>query len=79
MVWRRAGRLSCRSGGPEPFASRAKLTDVIGPILMVVALVVVLPLTTLLLAALASMAFGGSLNRNSAETHADHELTPLNR
>lgn len=51
----------------------------VGPILMVVALVVVLPMTTLLLAALASMAFGGSLNRNSAETHTGHELTPLNR
>lgn len=51
----------------------------IGPILMVVALVVVLPMTTLILAALASMAFGGSLNHNSSETHSDHELTPLNR
>lgn len=51
----------------------------IGPILMVIALVVVLPMTTLLLAALASIAFGGSLNQHSAETHADHELTPLNR
>jgi len=52
---------------------------VIGPILMVIALVVVLPMSTLVLAALASMAFGGSLNRNSADTYADHELTPLNR
>lgn len=57
---------------------RAKLSAVIGPVLMVVALVVVLPMTTLLLAALASMAFGGSMNRNSAETHANNELTPLN-
>lgn len=59
--------------------AHGKLIHVIGPILMVIALVVVLPMTTLLLAALASMAFGGSLNKNSADTHADHELTPLNR
>ena len=61
-----------------PRPNRGKLSGVIGPILMVIALVVVLPMTTLLLAALASMAFGGSLNKNSADTHADHELTPLN-
>ena len=51
----------------------------VGPILMVIALVIVLPMTTLILAALASMAFGGSLGHNSRVRHADHELEALNR
>lgn len=46
---------------------------------MVIALVIVLPMTTLILAALACIAFGGSLGHDSRTRHADHELAPLNR
>lgn len=46
---------------------------------MVIALVIVLPMVTLVLAALACIAFGGSLGHNSRVRHAEHELEPLNR
>lgn len=46
---------------------------------MIVALLVVLPVSVLMLAGLASAAFGAALNKNSADEYADHELTPLNR
>jgi hypothetical protein len=52
---------------------------VIGPILMVVALLVVLPVSILMLAGLGTAAFGAALNKNSEDLYADHELTPLNR
>lgn len=51
----------------------------IGPILMVVALLVALPVAIIMLAGIGSVLFGAALNKNSDELHADHELRPLNQ
>ena len=67
----------CQARSRRP--ARDKLNSMLGPTLMVLALVIVLPMTTLILAALASMAFGGSLGHNSRVRHTDHELEALNR
>lgn len=51
----------------------------VGPVLIVIALLVALPVAIIMLAGIGSVLFGAALNSNSDEMHADHELRPLNQ